>query len=84
MSVSMRDRLLDVAATQMGLKVDPVVQKRREEQAAFKTYQAKQALGLAKVSRQVAYVGAGLTAFSIVAVMLFLAKRSVSAQSIEG
>lgn len=84
MSASLRERLLDVAATQMGLKVDPEVQRRQEEAAAFKTYQARQALDLAKVSRQAAYIGAGLTAFSMLAIMLVLARRSVSAHAQEG
>lgn len=84
MSASLRSRLLDVAAIQMGLKVDPEVQRRQEEQAAFKQYQARQALDLAKVSRQAAYVGAGLTAFSILGIMLILASRSVSAHTDEG
>ena len=84
MSASFQSRLLDVASAQLGLKVDPAVQKKREELAAFKTLQSKQALDLAKVSRQAAYVGAGLAAVSIVVIMLALAKRSVSAQSAEG
>jgi len=84
MSASFESRLLDFTSAQLGLKVDPVAQKKREELAAFKTMQSKQALDLAKLSRQAAYVGAGLAAFSLVVVMLALAKRSVSAQSAEG
>jgi len=84
MSAALRSRLMDVVATQMGLKVDPEDQRRREEQAQFKQRQAQQALALAKVARTAAYVGAGLTAFSVLGITVYLLRRTISAQQQEG
>jgi predicted XRE-type DNA-binding protein len=84
MSAGFRQKLIDVAAEQLGLKTDPVKERRQIEQSQFKQRQAEQALALAKVARQAAYVGAGLTAFSTLALTVYLLRRTIQSRDGEG
>jgi predicted XRE-type DNA-binding protein len=84
MSAGFRQTLLNVAAEQLGLKTDPVREKRQIEQSQFKQRQAAQALSLAKVARQTAYVGAALTAFATLGITVYLLRRTIQAKDAEG
>lgn len=84
MSAGFRQTLLNVAAEQLGLKTDPVQERRQIEQSQFKQRQAEQALALAKVARQAAYFGAALTAFASLGITVYLLRRTIQAREPEG
>jgi hypothetical protein len=84
MSSRLQDKLFDIIATQAGLKTDPAAVARAEEESRYKQEQSDKALALSRVARQGAYLGAGLTALSIIAVTAYLLRKTISAQQAEG
>ena len=84
MSSRLQDTLLNMVANVTGLKTDKAVVARAESESLFKQEESDKALALARIARQSAYLGAGLTAFSIFAVTVYLLRKTISAQQTEG
>lgn len=84
MSAGFRQKLMQVAAQQLGLQTDPEKERRDIQQSEAKQRQALKALALSKVARQAAYAGAGLTAFSLLAVTVYLLRRTLLSRESEG
>ena len=84
MSSRLQDKLLNMVANVTGLKTDKAAVARAESESRYKQEQSDKALALSRVARQGAYLGAGLTALSIIAVTAYLLRKTISAQQAEG
>jgi hypothetical protein len=84
MSSRLQDKLLDIVATATGLNTDPAAVARAEAESRYKQEQSDKALAVSRITRQGAYLGAGLAAFSILAVTVYLLRKTISAQQAEG
>jgi hypothetical protein len=83
MSANVGQTLLTAAAARLGLAANSAQNAYAIEQARFKQAQSEANYRHSQLTRQAAYVGVGLTAFSLVALTAYLLRRTIATANVD-